>query len=140
MAEKLVVIIKDADFVNSFLLHSEPHKLLVSTGNISTYRLIGFVPAVSAATPEVVRASYLSGIVAYAAGDAPVIRNFGFASRFRSGCGWGGFGAIPLGGAGGLFFHHPLGLLEALAAQFQQVDAGREVGGVAVELGLQHGG
>lgn len=36
VAEKRVVITKDADFVNSFLLHGQPYKLLlVSTGNIS---------------------------------------------------------------------------------------------------------
>ena len=41
MAEKRVVITKDADFVNSFLLHGQPHKLLlVSTGNISTTDLL----------------------------------------------------------------------------------------------------
>ena len=41
MAEKRVVITKDADFVNSFLLHGQPHKLLlVSTGNISTNELL----------------------------------------------------------------------------------------------------
>ena len=41
MAEKRVVITKDADFVNSFLLHGQPYKLLlVSTGNISTTDLL----------------------------------------------------------------------------------------------------
>ncbi|WP_223651804.1 DUF5615 family PIN-like protein [Hymenobacter psoromatis] len=41
MDEKRVVIIKDADFVNSFLLHGQPYKLLlVSTGNISTSDLL----------------------------------------------------------------------------------------------------
>jgi predicted nuclease of predicted toxin-antitoxin system len=41
MAEKRVVITKDADFVNSFLLHGQPYKLLlVSTGNISTNELL----------------------------------------------------------------------------------------------------
>jgi len=35
MSEEYIVITKDADFVNSFLLHKKPHKLLlVSTGNI----------------------------------------------------------------------------------------------------------
>jgi predicted nuclease of predicted toxin-antitoxin system len=41
MDEKRVVITKDADFVNSFLLHGQPYKLLlVSTGNISTNELL----------------------------------------------------------------------------------------------------
>ncbi|NRT18764.1 putative nuclease of putative toxin-antitoxin system [Hymenobacter sp. 9A] len=41
MEEQRVVITKDADFVNSFLLHGQPHKLLlVSTGNISTVDLL----------------------------------------------------------------------------------------------------
>ena len=41
MAEQRIVITKDADFVNSFLLHGQPHKLLlVSTGNISTTELL----------------------------------------------------------------------------------------------------
>lgn len=41
MAEKRVVVTKDADFVNSFLLHGQPYKLLlVSTGNISTNELL----------------------------------------------------------------------------------------------------
>ena len=41
MAEKRVVITKDADFVNSFLLHGQPYKLLlVSTGNIKTVDLL----------------------------------------------------------------------------------------------------
>ena len=65
MAEQRVVIAKHADFVNSFLLHSQPHKLLlVSTANTSTSELIGVVPAVSAATPEAVCASFLFGTVA----------------------------------------------------------------------------
>lgn len=39
--EKRVVITKDADFVNTFLLHGQPYKLLlVSTGNISTAELL----------------------------------------------------------------------------------------------------
>jgi len=39
--EKRVVITKDADVVNSFLLHGEPYKLLlVSTGNIKTVDLL----------------------------------------------------------------------------------------------------
>lgn len=38
--EGYVVITKDADFVNSFLLHQEPHKLLlISTGNIKNSEL-----------------------------------------------------------------------------------------------------
>ena len=38
--EQYVVVTKDADFVNSFHLHSEPFKLLlVSTGNIKTSEL-----------------------------------------------------------------------------------------------------
>ena len=62
--------------MNSFLLHGQPHKLLlVSTGNTSTSELIGFVPVVSAATPEAVCASFLFGTVAYAASCAPVTRN-----------------------------------------------------------------
>ena len=41
MAEQRIVITKDADFVNSFLLHGQPYKLLlVSTGNISTNELL----------------------------------------------------------------------------------------------------
>lgn len=41
LAEKRVVITKDADFVNSFLLHGQPYKLLlVSTGNIKTVDLL----------------------------------------------------------------------------------------------------
>ena len=76
MAEQRVVIAKHADFVNSFLLHSQPHKLLrASTGNISTSELIGFVLAVSAATLEAVCSSFLFGTVAYAASCTPVTRN-----------------------------------------------------------------
>jgi|ERR1051326_1962542 predicted nuclease of predicted toxin-antitoxin system len=38
--ETFVVVTKDSDFVNSFLLRREPHKLLlVSTGNISNAEL-----------------------------------------------------------------------------------------------------
>ncbi|MBD2769652.1 DUF5615 family PIN-like protein [Hymenobacter sp. BT664] len=41
MAEQRIVITKDADFVNSFLLHGQPYKLLlVSTGNIGTNDLL----------------------------------------------------------------------------------------------------
>jgi predicted nuclease of predicted toxin-antitoxin system len=41
MAEERIVITKDADFVNSFLLYGQPYKLLlVSTGNISTTDLL----------------------------------------------------------------------------------------------------
>lgn len=41
MEEERIVISKDADFVNTFLLHSRPYKLLlVSTGNISTNDLL----------------------------------------------------------------------------------------------------
>ena len=41
MEEKRIVITKEADFVNSFLLHGQPHKLLlVSTGNIKTVDLL----------------------------------------------------------------------------------------------------
>jgi len=41
MEEERVVITKDADFVNSFLLQGQPYKLLlVSTGNISTPDLL----------------------------------------------------------------------------------------------------
>ena len=65
MAEQRVVIAKHTDFVNSFLLQSQPHKLLlVSTGNTSTSELIGVVPAVSAATHEAVCASFLFKTVA----------------------------------------------------------------------------
>ena len=40
ITEGYVVITKDADFVNSFLLHQRPHKLLlVSTGNIRNSEL-----------------------------------------------------------------------------------------------------
>ena len=36
-----VVITKDADFVNTFILHGRPYKLLlVSTGNITTTELV----------------------------------------------------------------------------------------------------
>ncbi|GAA4352785.1 hypothetical protein GCM10023185_12780 [Hymenobacter saemangeumensis] len=46
MVEQRVVITKDADFVNSFLLHSQPYKLLlISTGNISTNDLLGLFRA-----------------------------------------------------------------------------------------------
>ncbi|AYA38931.1 hypothetical protein D3Y59_12835 [Hymenobacter oligotrophus] len=39
--ERRWVITKDADFVNTFLLHQRPHKLLlVSTGNIRTNELL----------------------------------------------------------------------------------------------------
>jgi predicted nuclease of predicted toxin-antitoxin system len=39
--ESRVVITKDADFVNTFILHGRPYKLLlVSTGNMSTSGLI----------------------------------------------------------------------------------------------------
>ena len=38
--EEYVVVTKDADFVNSFLLHQRPYKLLlVSTGNIRNSEL-----------------------------------------------------------------------------------------------------
>ena len=38
--EEYIVITKDADFVNSFLLHNKPYKLLlVSTGNIRNKEL-----------------------------------------------------------------------------------------------------
>lgn len=38
--EHYVVVTKDADFVNSFILNRQPHKLLlVSTGNISNAEL-----------------------------------------------------------------------------------------------------
>jgi predicted nuclease of predicted toxin-antitoxin system len=38
--EGYIVITKDADFVNSFLLHQRPHKLLlISTGNIRNLEL-----------------------------------------------------------------------------------------------------
>jgi predicted nuclease of predicted toxin-antitoxin system len=41
LAEKRVVITKDADFMNSHLLHKRPDKLLlVSTGNISNNDLL----------------------------------------------------------------------------------------------------
>jgi predicted nuclease of predicted toxin-antitoxin system len=40
VAEQRVVISKDADFVNSYLLRNKPYKLLlVSTGNISNVEL-----------------------------------------------------------------------------------------------------
>lgn len=40
ISEGYIVITKDADFVNSFLLHQRPHKLLlVSTGNIRNSEL-----------------------------------------------------------------------------------------------------
>lgn len=38
--EQRIVVTKDADFVNSFVLHGEPYKLLlVSTGNIANKEL-----------------------------------------------------------------------------------------------------
>jgi predicted nuclease of predicted toxin-antitoxin system len=38
--EQRIVVTKDADFVNSFVIHSEPYKLLlVSTGNITNKAL-----------------------------------------------------------------------------------------------------
>ena len=41
MSEKRILITKDADFVNSFLIKGEPWKLLlVSTGNISNHQLL----------------------------------------------------------------------------------------------------
>ena len=42
MEEQRIVITKDADFVNSFLLSGVPYKLLlVSTGNINNQELEG---------------------------------------------------------------------------------------------------
>jgi predicted nuclease of predicted toxin-antitoxin system len=42
LTERYVIITKDADFVDSFLLRREPWKLLlVSTGNISNTVLLG---------------------------------------------------------------------------------------------------
>ena len=76
MNEQRVVIAKHANSVNSFLLHGQPHKLLlVSMGNISTSELIRFVSAVSAATLEAVCSSFLFRTVAYAASYALVKRN-----------------------------------------------------------------
>ncbi|GAB2690653.1 hypothetical protein GCM10011495_10350 [Hymenobacter frigidus] len=76
MAEQRVVITKDANFVNNFLLHSQPHKLLrASTGNISTSELIGVIPTISAAIPEAVCASFLFETGAYAASCAPLTRS-----------------------------------------------------------------
>jgi predicted nuclease of predicted toxin-antitoxin system len=44
--EDRVVITKDADFVNSFLVSNQPHKLLlISTGNISNRALEGIFTA-----------------------------------------------------------------------------------------------
>ena len=41
LEQERVVITKDADFVQSFLLHGRPHKLLlVSTGNITNDELL----------------------------------------------------------------------------------------------------
>lgn len=38
--EGRIVVTKDADFVNSFILHNRPHKLLlISTGNITNAEL-----------------------------------------------------------------------------------------------------
>jgi predicted nuclease of predicted toxin-antitoxin system len=40
LREQYVVVTKDADFVNSFLLHRRPYKLLlISTGNIKNVEL-----------------------------------------------------------------------------------------------------
>jgi predicted nuclease of predicted toxin-antitoxin system len=40
LKDRLVVVTKDADFVNSFLLHKSPYKLLlISAGNISNDEL-----------------------------------------------------------------------------------------------------
>ena len=42
VSEQRIVVTKDADFVNSFLISQIPYKLLlVSTGNISNSNLIG---------------------------------------------------------------------------------------------------
>ena len=44
--ENYVVVTKDADFVNSFLLHGQPYKLLlISTGNIRDSELEALVMA-----------------------------------------------------------------------------------------------
>src|SRR5436309_5107 len=50
LRESRVVITKDADFVNSFLLVGQPYKLLViSTGNITNLKLEAlFVPNIPA--------------------------------------------------------------------------------------------
>lgn len=52
--EQRIVISKDADFVNSFLLHQKPYKLLlISTGNITNKELESlFLPQLS----EIVKA------------------------------------------------------------------------------------
>lgn len=40
LRDRLVVVTKDADFVNSFLLHKSPYKLLlISAGNLSNAEL-----------------------------------------------------------------------------------------------------
>ena len=44
LRDRLVVVTKDADFVNSFLLHKLPYKLLlISAGNISNAELEALV-------------------------------------------------------------------------------------------------
>ncbi|GGF20075.1 DUF5615 family PIN-like protein [Hymenobacter cavernae] len=55
--EQRVVISKDADFVNTFLLHGKPYKLLlISTGNITTNELLSLfqqhLPAITNALQQ----------------------------------------------------------------------------------------
>lgn len=56
MEEERIVITKDADFVNSFLLHGQPYKLLlVSTGNISTTDLQSYFGSFCHSLPKYLR-------------------------------------------------------------------------------------
>ncbi len=59
--ERRVVITKDADFVNSFLLARKPYKLLlISTGNIRNADLEAlFIPQISAITTAFATYDYI---------------------------------------------------------------------------------
>ena len=53
LGEKRIVVTKDADFVQSFLLQGRPHKLLlVNTGNISNNDLLTLFKVKLAPTVE----------------------------------------------------------------------------------------
>ncbi len=61
LRERRVVITKDADFVNSYLLLGQPYKLLViSTGNITNTELEAlFVPNIPAIVAALQTTSYI---------------------------------------------------------------------------------
>jgi predicted nuclease of predicted toxin-antitoxin system len=61
LRERWVVITKDADFVNSYLLLGQPYKLLViSTGNITNTELEAlFVPNIPAIVAALQTTSYI---------------------------------------------------------------------------------